>query len=128
MRLDKPISTFKLTLANAFGHYILPKNVPTLSVLAIFICGVFLMRSAGCVIHEHADRHIDGKVKRTTPTLSTGRATPREAKWLFIVSFLFFFISPLFKPLYYWFICDCSHFGIYLSLYETLYPHLPQFS
>lgn len=54
MRLDKPIGTLLLLWPTLWALYLAEKAMPTLSVLAIFICGVFLMRSAGCVINDYA--------------------------------------------------------------------------
>jgi 4-hydroxybenzoate polyprenyltransferase len=55
-------------------------------VLFVFICGVFLMRSAGCAINDYADREIDLHVARTRErALTSGKITPREALAVFAV-------------------------------------------
>ena len=55
-------------------------GVPTQAVFAVFMAGVFLMRSAGCAINDYADRHIDGRVRRTAARpLATGELRPRTA-------------------------------------------------
>ena len=53
-------------------------------MLIVFTAGVVLMRSAGCVINDYADRHFDGSVERTKlRPLAAGRVTPSEALQLF---------------------------------------------
>lgn len=128
MRLDKPIGTLLLLWPTLWALYLAEKAMPTLSVLAIFICGVFLMRSAGCVINDYADRHIDGKVKRTSlRPLSTGRATPREAKWLFIVLVFCSFLLVLCLNLYTIGLSVIAVILAFIYPFMKRYTHLPQF-
>ncbi len=128
MRLDKPIGTLLLLWPTLWALFLAAKSLPDLLVLLIFMLGVMLMRAAGCVINDYADRHIDGQVKRTSQRpLATGRATPREAKILFVVLLFCAFILVLFL----------NYYAIALSLIAVLlafiypfmkrYTHLPQF-
>lgn len=90
MRMDKPIGTLLLLWPTLWALWIAAKGFPHISVLLVFVLGVLLMRSAGCVINDFADRKIDGFVKRTKDRpLPSGRATSFEA----IVLFLFLSIS-----------------------------------
>ncbi len=84
MRLDKPIGIFLLLWPHS-GHCWWPARVSLIpNVLLIFVLGVILMRSAGCVINDYADRDIDRHVSRTqNRPLTAGRVTTREAKILF---------------------------------------------
>ena len=85
MRLDKPIGSLLLLWPTLWALFLSARGMPSLLILLIFSLGVIFMRSAGCVINDYADRHIDGKVKRTSNRpLATGRATLTEAKGLFI--------------------------------------------
>lgn len=98
MRIDKPIGTFLLLWPTWWALWIASGGVPPLPVLAIFTLGTFLMRSAGCVINDYADRHYDMHVERTSQRpFARGAVTEREALWLAlalaIVSFLL--ILPL---------------------------------
>ncbi len=93
MRIDKPIGTLLLLWPTLWALWIAAQGFPDLSVLLVFVLGVFLMRSAGCVINDFADRKIDGFVERTKQRpLPSGRATSIEAVFLFltlaIISFL----------------------------------------
>jgi len=68
-------------------------GLPSRKLLIIFVVGVYCMRAAGCVINDYADRHFDGKVKRTkNRPLATGRISAREALILFfslmVISFI----------------------------------------
>ncbi|MEH6453086.1 MAG: 4-hydroxybenzoate octaprenyltransferase [Psychromonas sp.] len=86
MRIDKSIGTLLLLWPTLWALWIAAQGFPDLGVLIVFIAGVFLMRSAGCVINDFADRKIDGFVERTkNRPLPSGRATSNEAIGLFIV-------------------------------------------
>lgn len=80
MRLDRPIGTWLLLWPTLWALWLAADGLPNMRVLVIFVLGVFLMRAAGCVINDYADRNIDGHVSRTRARpLATGRITPREA-------------------------------------------------
>lgn len=84
MRLDRPIGTLLLLWPTLWSLWLAAGGVPDRDVLVIFLLGVVLMRAAGCVINDYADRHIDGAVARTRDRpLATGRVTPREALAVF---------------------------------------------
>ena len=80
MRIDKPIGTLLLLWPTLWALWIAAEGWPPLYILAIFIAGTFLMRSAGCVINDYADRDFDGHVERTrNRPLATGVVSPGEA-------------------------------------------------
>lgn len=80
MRLDRPIGTWLLLWPTLWALWLAADGLPDMRVLVIFILGVFLMRAAGCVINDYADRNIDGHVSRTRDRpLATGKISPREA-------------------------------------------------
>lgn len=84
MRLDKPIGWLLLLWPTYWGLWAAAKGIPAWSLLVIFSLGVIVMRSAGCVINDYADRWLDGQVKRTAQRpLVNGRVTPREALTIF---------------------------------------------
>jgi 4-hydroxybenzoate polyprenyltransferase len=84
MRLDKPIGIYLLLWPTLWALWIAAKGVPSAANLLIFVFGVILMRSAGCVINDYADRNFDGHVKRTEARpLASGKVQPREALVLF---------------------------------------------
>ena len=80
MRIDKPIGTLLLLWPTLWALWIAAEGWPPLYILAIFIAGTFLMRSAGCVINDYADREFDGHVERTrNRPLATGEVGTQEA-------------------------------------------------
>jgi len=85
MRLNKPIGIFLLLWPTLWALWIAAEGFPDLGNLLIFTSGVILMRSAGCVINDFADRHVDGAVARTiNRPLATGKIEVRDALLLFI--------------------------------------------
>ena len=86
MRLDKPIGTYLLLWPTWWALWLAAEGVPTLSMLLVFTAGVVLMRAAGCVINDYADRHWDGAVARTKARpLASGVVTATEALQLFVL-------------------------------------------
>jgi 4-hydroxybenzoate polyprenyltransferase len=65
MRLDKPIGILLLLWPTLWGLWYAAYDVPDLDILAIFVTGTILMRSAGCIINDFADRNFDPHVERT---------------------------------------------------------------
>jgi len=83
-RLDKPIGIFLLLWPLLWALWIAADGTPPLRILAVFIAGTVVMRSAGCIINDFADRDIDYFVKRTRDRpLAARRMSPYEALWLF---------------------------------------------
>lgn len=92
MRIDKPIGTLLLLWPTLWALWLAGKGVPSLSVLVVFVVGVFMMRAAGCVVNDYADRAVDGHVKRTAGRpMPSGRVSEKEAKILFVVLVLISF-------------------------------------
>ncbi|HWP95180.1 MAG TPA: 4-hydroxybenzoate octaprenyltransferase [Gammaproteobacteria bacterium] len=86
MRMDRPIGTFLLLWPTLWALWLAGEGHPRPLVFTVFVLGVFLMRSAGCVINDFADRDFDPHVARTRHRpLATGRVSPREALVLFAV-------------------------------------------
>ena len=91
-RLDRPIGIYLLLWPTLWALWIAAEGVPSLKNLLIFVLGVVLMRSAGCVINDFADRNFDGHVARTkNRPLATGRISPKEALLFFAVLVLLSF-------------------------------------
>ncbi|HAT23693.1 MAG TPA: 4-hydroxybenzoate octaprenyltransferase [Pantoea septica] len=86
MRIDKPIGTLLLLWPTLWALWLSDMGVPPLPVLVVFVLGVFVMRAAGCVINDFADRKVDGFVKRTAGRpLPSGAVSEKEAKILFVL-------------------------------------------
>ena len=80
MRADKPIGSLLLLWPTLWALWLAAGGWPRWHLLLIFVLGVFLMRSAGCVINDFADRNFDGHVERTAQRpLATGAVSRREA-------------------------------------------------
>ncbi len=76
MRLDRPIGIFLLLWPTLWALWLAGHGKPDMTILCIFIAGVVLMRSAGCVLNDIADRNVDGFVARTcTRPLAAGDVT-----------------------------------------------------
>ena len=85
-RLDKPIGIFLLLWPLLWALWIAAGGMPPLRTLAVFIAGTVVMRSAGCIINDFADRDIDYFAKRTRDRpLAARRLSPYEALGLFAV-------------------------------------------
>jgi 4-hydroxybenzoate polyprenyltransferase len=90
MRLDRPIGIWLLLWPTLWGLWIAGSGRPQARHFIVFVAGVIVMRSAGCVINDFADRHIDGKVQRTRDRpLAAGKVAPVEALALFAALGLF---------------------------------------
>ncbi len=85
MRLDKPIGIMLLLWPTLWALWIASEGTPDAWVTTVFVAGVFLMRSAGCVINDYADREFDPFVERTrNRPLAVGMVSPKEALVLFV--------------------------------------------
>lgn len=85
MRFDRPIGFLLLLWPTLLALWVAAEGFPTLDLLLIFSFGVVVMRSAGCVVNDHADRDFDGKVARTkSRPLVSGKVTVEEARMLFL--------------------------------------------
>ena len=97
IRFDKPIGTLLLLWPALWALWLAAQGMPDYTLLAIFLAGAFLARSAGCIINDLADRNLDGAVARTNARpLVTGTITVREALALFVALMLLAFILVLF--------------------------------
>ncbi|APR65692.1 4-hydroxybenzoate polyprenyltransferase [Thalassolituus oleivorans] len=85
-RLDKPIGSYLLLWPTLWALWVAAEGVADFSNIIIFVIGVFLMRSAGCVINDIADRKVDGHVERTKDRpLATGMLSTKHAVIGFVV-------------------------------------------
>jgi len=126
-RFNRPIGSLLLLWPTLWGIWLASNGSPDWKIVIIFILGVFLMRSAGCVINDYADRHIDGSVERTkSRPIPSGVVTEKEALLLFsalcLASFLLVLMTDTQTVL-------LSFIGLGLAaLYPFMkrYTHLPQ--
>lgn len=86
IRWDRPIGSLLLLWPTLWALWIAAEGIPDTKLLLIFSIGTVLMRSAGCIINDLADRNLDGGVSRTcTRPLVTGAVTVNEALGFFFV-------------------------------------------
>lgn len=84
MRADKPVGSYLLLWPTLWALMLAAQGLPPWSITVVFVAGVFVMRSAGCVINDYADRKVDGKVARTNARpLVSGIVTEKQALGLF---------------------------------------------
>ncbi len=127
MRLDKPIGSLLLLWPTLWALWLAGDGRPDPVVTVVFVLGVFVMRSAGCVINDISDRDIDLHVERTRDRpLTSGRVSVREALGLFLVLVVIAFGLVLLMN---WTTIALSFVGIVLaSTYPLMkrFTHLPQ--
>ncbi len=83
-RVHQPIGSLLLLWPTLWALWIAGAGRPDAVVVLVFVAGVFVMRSAGCVMNDFADRRIDPHVRRTMDRpIASGRVGPREALALF---------------------------------------------
>lgn len=127
MRMDRPIGTLLLLWPTLWALVVAAEGMPDLNVLVVFTLGVILMRAAGCVINDFADRKVDGHVKRTKQRpLPSGAVTSKEAIVLFLVLGVVSFLLVLtMNPL----TIKLSFAGMALAFiypFMKRFTHLPQ--
>ena len=123
MRIDRPIGTYLVMWPALWSLWLAAKGVPDIHLLLVFISGAFLMRSAGCVINDFADRHIDGHVQRTQHRpLATAVITSEEALQLFILLCLSAAALLLFTN------ALTASYAVLAFLLATLYPFTKRFT
>ncbi|NOH35888.1 4-hydroxybenzoate octaprenyltransferase [Vibrio chagasii] len=126
-RMNRPIGTLLLLWPTLWSLIIAAQGMPDLDVLVVFVLGVVLMRSAGCVINDVADRKVDGHVKRTKQRpLPSGLVSSKEAVILFLVLAVISFLLVLtMNPL----TIKLSFIGVGLAFiypFMKRFTHLPQ--
>ena len=126
-RFDKPIGIFILLWPTLWALWIAGDGKPDLLVLTVFVLGVVLMRAAGCVINDYADRDFDPHVDRCKlRPIAAGKVSPKEALIVFAVLCLTAFGLVLLMNAY---TIALSFVGAFLAAsypFMKRYTHLPQ--
>lgn len=123
VRGDRPIGVLLLLWPTWWALWIASAGVPPLWTLLVFTAGVWLTRSAGCVINDYADRWLDPQVERTRGRpLATGAVSAREALLVFAVLMVVAFALVL----------TLNRLTIYLSIVGLFlaasYPYLKRYT
>ncbi|MDG1733684.1 MAG: 4-hydroxybenzoate octaprenyltransferase [Thalassotalea sp.] len=126
-RFDKPIGSYLLLWPTLWALWVAYEHTPPWHLILIFSLGVLVMRSAGCVINDLADRKVDGKVKRTEQRpLVSGLMTSKQA--LFVFAALITIALGLVLTLS-WFTISLSVVAVLLATsypFMKRYTHFPQ--
>jgi 4-hydroxybenzoate polyprenyltransferase len=122
MRLNSPIGIWLLLWPTVWALWIASEGRPTPFVFAVFVIGTVLLRSAGCVINDFADRKIDPEVRRTANRpIASGEVAPLEAVILFVGLMLVAFgLVTMLNPL----TAQLAVFGAVLTI---VYPFMKRF-
>lgn len=127
VRGDRPIGSLLLLWPTWWALWLAADGLPPPWTLFVFTAGVWLTRSAGCVINDYADRWLDPHVERTkSRPLATGAVSGREALWVFVVLMLVAFALVLSLN---WLTVALSVPGVLLAAsypYLKRHTHLPQ--
>jgi len=128
MRLDKPVGIYLLLWPTLWALFLAADGWPAIDLLFIFIFGVVLMRSAGCVINDYADRGIDKFIERTKlRPITSGEISSKNALILFFTLIAIAFVLVLLTNKL------TIQLAFIAAFFATLYPftkrwtHLPQF-
>lgn len=122
LRIDRPVGYWLLLWPTLWGLLAASHGRPELKHLIIFVAGVFLMRSAGCVINDFADRKLDPHVERTRERpIAAGRIGDGVA----LIGFGIMMLAALLLVLQLdWFVVQLAVIGAVLA---TLYPFMKRF-
>ncbi len=127
MRVDRPIGTYLVAWPALWALWIAADGVPAWHLILVFLLGAFLMRSAGCVINDFADRHVDGHVERTkNRPLVNKEIGSREALQLFCVLALLAAGLLFFTNRLTFFLAFVAIFLAMLYPFTKRFTHLPQ--
>ena len=126
-RMHRPIGAALLLWPTWWALWLAAGDFPPWSTFCIFTVGVFLMRSAGCVINDFADRKLDPEVKRTRERpLASGKVSPREATAVFFALIVLAFLLVLLTNKL---TIELSFVGAFLAVtypFMKRYTYLPQ--
>jgi 4-hydroxybenzoate polyprenyltransferase len=123
MRADKPIGIYLLLWPTLWGLLFAAEGLPPWHITLVFVLGVIVMRSAGCVINDFADRGVDGAVARTqNRPLPSGKVSAQEAKHLFAVLILAAFVLVLFLNL------QTIMLSVVALLLASIYPFMKRYT
>ncbi len=126
-RFDRPIGILILLWPALWALWVASDGRPDILVLIVICLGVVLMRAAGCVINDYADREFDPHVERTKQRpIAAGKVTPKEALIVFVVLCLCAFGLVLMLNIYTIMLSFIAAFLAASYPFMKRYTHLPQ--
>ncbi len=128
MRLDRPVGTWLLLWPTLAALWIAAEGWPGIPLVAVFFVGTFVMRAAGCVVNDLADRDLDGRVERTQDRpLATEEVSVAAAVVLFLVLLAIAASLALALNLTTFFAAAAGAVLVVLYPFCKRFTHLPQF-
>ena len=122
LRLHKPVGTLLLWFPTAWALWLANRGMPPVSLIIYFFLGTFIMRSAGCLLNDLADRHIDPHVERTkNRPLSTKTINVPSAIILLIVLLFIALVILLQLPI------TCFKYALVSLALTMIYPFFKRF-
>jgi len=122
MRFNRPVGILLLWLPTAWGLWLANQGPPPYDLLVYFLVGTILMRAAGCVVNDIADRHIDIHVKRTAQRpLTSGEIGLFAALNLLVLLLLAAFMIAIQLPR------QCFYYAVFALCITILYPFCKRF-
>ncbi|MEM7195891.1 MAG: 4-hydroxybenzoate octaprenyltransferase [Pseudomonadota bacterium] len=127
MRIDRPIGTFLLLWPTLWALWLAGNGQPDPTIVLWFVLGTFVMRSAGCVINDYADRDFDRHVDRTQARpLTRGDISERQALTLFVALLcIALFIVLQLNSFTFWFALLAVPIAASYPFFKRI-THLPQ--
>lgn len=117
MRLDKPVGILLLWFPTVWALWIANKGIPPIRLLIYFLLGTVVMRSAGCVVNDLADRDIDKHVQRTRlRPVTTGEVSVAQALLLFFLLLIVALLIVIQLPI------GCFYCALVGLLITIVYP------
>lgn len=122
MRFHKPVGILLLWWPTAWALWLANAGSPPVRLILLFFLGTVIMRAAGCIINDIADRHIDSHVSRTkSRSLAQGQVSLIEAFLLFFLLVSFAFAILLHLP------SICFYYALAAIFITILYPFCKRF-
>jgi 4-hydroxybenzoate polyprenyltransferase len=122
MRFDKPVGILLLWYPTAWALWLANQGRPPILLVSYFFFGTIIMRSAGCVINDIADRKIDKHIRRThLRPLTAGEITLYEAIILFSLLLIIAFFIVLLLPV------KCLYWSVLALIITIIYPFCKRF-
>ncbi len=122
MRFDKPVGIYLLWCPTAWALWVANSGLPSARLLLIFFAGSVIMRAAGCVINDIADRHIDKHVARTAARpLTSGQLSLNQALMTLFILLTAALGILLLLP---W---QCFYYALIALVITMIYPFCKRF-
>lgn len=122
LRLHKPVGTLLLWFPTAWALWLANEGMPSISLIIYFFLGTFIMRSAGCVLNDLADRHVDPHVERTKNRPLATKAVSVPSAIILLITLLCMALTILLQlPI------ACFKYAVLSVVLTAIYPFFKRF-